>query len=86
MNVNQEVEIHASQFLAKGALLSLFGRLACTVVLLAGGFAGLAFLVDAQSTGPSKLQVNDTVQLYMDAAQKLILDLDEAEAEAELST
>lgn len=65
MNLNHNLEVRASQFLAKGALLSLAGRVFCTVMLLAAGFAGLAFLADAQSTGPSRLQVNDTVQGYM---------------------
>jgi hypothetical protein len=65
MSGYQDAEINAGRFLNGGALLALIGRLACTVVLLAAGFAGLAFLFDAQSSGPNKLQVNDSVQLYM---------------------
>jgi len=65
MSAYQDAEINAARFLSRGALLGLIGRLGCTVLLLAAGFAGLAFLLDAQSTGPSKLQVNESVQLFM---------------------
>ena len=60
-----DAEINAGRFLSGGALLALVGRLLCTVVLMAAGFAGLAFLFDAQAGGPNRLQVNDSVQLYM---------------------
>jgi hypothetical protein len=58
-------EIQLRQFLRGSALTALIGRLVISIALIVAGFAGLSFLLDAQSTGPGRLQVNESVQGFV---------------------
>lgn len=65
MNADAPMELGLRRLFGPRALVSALLRIGCTVFLLTAGFAGLAFLFDAQSTGPGRLQVNDAVRSYM---------------------
>jgi len=65
MNADATTTPNLRRLLEFWPFVGFVGRTVCTIFLLTAGVAGLAFLFDAQATGPSRIQVNDSVRQYV---------------------